>query len=136
MPTNTPIPTVSTGNVIAAATQNDMAVLNTCIGLLGLTSPGLHGSPPATGAPNYQVQAGTLGVTFASGTGTLTFPTAFPNGLLTVLTTIQAGASTTSSHCAPVYGGSFTTSSVALWGALSGAAATGSYYVHYIAIGW
>ena len=81
MPTNTPIPTVSTGGVIAAATQNDMAVLNTCVGLFGAGSP-ISGSLPSQNAPNFQLQFFRQLATCAAGAFTISWPATFPNGVL------------------------------------------------------
>jgi hypothetical protein len=134
LPTNTPIPTATTGTVIPAATQNDMAVLNTMIGLYGAGPAMFSGSAPATTAPNYLVQAGAVGVSFSSGAGTLTFPVAFPNGVLAVLCDVSTNAAT-SSMCSPsvtVGNGAY----VALWGAISGTALNSNYVVVYIAIGY
>lgn len=90
MPTNTPLPTVSTGGTIAAATTNDTAVLNTCVGLLNIGSV-LAGSPPATNAPNFQIQAGTTAISCSSGNWLMPFPVSFPGGLIAATITPDEG---------------------------------------------
>ena len=85
MPTNTAIGTVSTGNVGTAAWANSVANLNTNVGMYG-TYSALAGSPPSANAPNFQHQAGTISTTpDGSGHVTITFPSAFSNGLLTFI---------------------------------------------------
>ena|SRR5665213_2256421 len=95
MPTNTPIPTVTTGQAIAAATQNDVAVLNNAIGLFGATGTPLYGSIPPSTAPNFYMQFGVAtGTTGSNGALNITFPSAFPNCLMGVfpMPTNLAGA--------------------------------------------
>lgn len=133
MPTNTPLPTVSTGNVIAAATTNDTAALNTCVGLFAVGT-GLIGSPPSANAPNWQIQAASTVTSASSGFFTVTFPTAFPNGLLTVIicngdnnvfsgwAEFNAGASTASQFSGRLYNGS--------------SGPTSSVRINYLAIGF
>lgn len=90
MPTNTPIPTLSTGNVVTAGNWNDITACNTQIGLFG-ADVALSGSKPVLTAPNWQVQSGKQAVVLTSGVGTLTFPNAFPNGLLGITFAFLAG---------------------------------------------
>ena len=86
MPSQTPIPTKSTGNVLAAADWNDLTPLNTSVGLFNVGTM-LTGSSSGVTAPNWYVQAGYATPTFTAGVATLTFPTAFPNGVAAVLLT-------------------------------------------------
>jgi hypothetical protein len=84
MPANTPIPTVTTGGVISAATINATAVLNTCAGLYGIGGM-LSGSAVAVTAPNWQMMGGQLTVAFTSGlSAAINFPNTFSAGVLTV----------------------------------------------------
>ncbi len=84
MPTNTPIPTATNGTVISAATQNDIAVLNTSVGLFDAT-PAAVGTLPARNAPNFLKIVGTSVVTTnGSAVATVVFPTSFPNGVVAV----------------------------------------------------
>lgn len=84
MPNNTSIPSHSTGQVLAAGDWNTLVPLNTGIGILGGSNAITGSLEPAT-APNYQIQAGLLSVTFSSGlSSTYNFPAAFPNGLLSM----------------------------------------------------
>ena len=93
MPTNTPIPTVSTGNVIAASTQNDIAVLNTAVGFFGATGTPWHGSLPPATAPNFLMQFGVAsGTTDGSSNLSVTFPATFSTALLGIIP-FQAAAS-------------------------------------------
>src|ERR1017187_10413907 len=112
-----------------------MAVLNTCVGLYAKDNA-MNGSPPVTTAPNFQIQAGQAGIVFSGGAGVLTFPTSFANGLLSIVTTLQVPASSASSTCGPVNGGSFGPGVVSLWAAIGGSSLTGDYNVTYIAIGF
>ena len=94
MPTNTAIPTLATGNVLTAAEWNDLTVLNTSGGLFD-TVGGFVGSVPPTTAPNFLFQPGYTAPTFTGGFGGITFGTAFPNGLLTVIMTPYVGGAST-----------------------------------------
>ena len=83
----TAIPTHATGDVLTAADWNTVQQLNNNVGVYAANGAAV-GSLPALTAPNFLVQTGNaVSVTFSSGTGTLTFPTAFPNGVLTVIAT-------------------------------------------------
>ena len=135
MPTNTPIPTKSVGNVLAAADWNYLTPLNTMVGLYG-AGGAMSGTPPVRTAPNFLIQSGMAAIAFVAGAGTLTFPVAFPNGLLSVITIIHAPTSSSSSTCGPVSGGTFSGSSVSLWAAINGSSLSSTYNVNYIAIGW
>ena len=83
----TAIPTHATGDVLTAADWNTVQQLNNNVGVYAANGAAV-GSLPALTAPNFLIQTGNaVSVTFSSGTGTLTFPTAFPNGVLTVIAT-------------------------------------------------
>lgn len=131
MPANTPIPTVSTGNVIAAATQNDMTVLNTCVGLFG-GAAAVSGSLEATNAPNYQIQGGLSSVTFSAGlsTANVPFPVTYPNGVLAVIPIVNVVGATYTCNLTGC-----TTSGFSLGVANSGTGFTGVLNIVWIAIG-
>ena len=133
MPTNTPIPTKSVGNVLAAADWNYLTPLNTALALFRTSSIGITGAtPPAVTAPNFYIQAGYSSVTFSAASGTLTFPAAFPNGILCVVGNINVGtgASQLAMNTASV--------SSVTWQAYSpsGTALNAAAYVNWVAIGW
>ena len=133
MPTNTSIATKSTGNVLAAGDWNALTVLNTTLALFKTSTTGSAGAtPPAVTAPNFLVQAGYNVLTFASASGTLTFPSAFPNGILCVIGNVNP-ASGASQLCVT---SSSTTQAVFQAYSPTGGAASGSHYVNWIAIGW
>ena len=142
MPTETTIPTLSTGNVLSAAERNYLTPLNTGVGLFGVTGIGVTGAtPPGTTAPNFLIQAGYTSVTFSAASGTLTFPTAFPNGILMVSGTVtnSAGAAMLSLTTASTSTATFQAYEAV--GTSSGGTATltafnTSSYVSWIAIGW
>lgn len=92
MPTNTAIGTVSTGNVGTVAWANSVANLNTAIGLYAAGAAFVGSAVPPTNAPNYLVQTGYVAPSFTGGVGTFSFPTTFPNGLLSVQMTPYTGA--------------------------------------------
>jgi hypothetical protein len=131
MPTNTPIPTVATGNVITAATQNDNTVLNTCIGLFAKDTS-LAGAAPAVNAPNYQIIAGAPAISFTGGFGALVFGGGgFPNGLQSlVITVFTATGAVEASYYAPTKTGA----EIVL--EFNNVAYTGSAQISYIAIGF
>ena len=81
---NTPIPTHAVGDVLSSPDWNTLTPLNTSIGLFGVGSA-ISGSPPAGTAPNFLPQCGTSVVTTSGGIATITFPSTFPNGVVTVL---------------------------------------------------
>src|ERR1017187_4174782 len=83
MPTNTTIPVMGTGTVLTQAELGTLIPLNTMIGLFGV-GPSFLGTTPPTNAPNVEVQVGDSDPTFSTGVATITFPTAFPNGLMGV----------------------------------------------------
>ena len=85
MPTNTPISTESTGNVGTVAWANSVANLNTAVGLFGIGGVNA-GSPPPVTAPNFLLQTGGALVVSLNNisVGTVYFPAAFPNGLVSV----------------------------------------------------
>ena len=82
----------------------------------------LSGSAPAAPGP-FQVQAGVVSVTFSGAfKGTLTFPTPFTNGLLTVVVCGGAESDFTVSYD---YLGSFSKTSAALYATNAGAGYSG-----------
>ena len=88
MPTNTPIPTHSTGDYLSSTDWNTLPKLNTAIGLYGVTAASDSGTPPSTTGPNFLMQAGVqTGTTSASGIITITYPNAFPTGTLICMVT-------------------------------------------------
>ena len=85
MPTNTSIPTHSVGDVLSSPDWNTLTKLNSAVGLFGTAST-ITGSAPLPNNPGFYVQAGSYvysGTSIAS--GTVSFPTAFPNFLLVVI---------------------------------------------------
>jgi len=133
MPTNTPIPTLATGNVLSATQWNYLTALNGALALFRTSSVGITGAtPPVAAAPNFYMQAGYTPVTFSAASGTLTFPAAFPNGILCVIANINVatGASQLAFNTASV--------SSVTWQAYSpsGTALNAAAYVNWIAIGW
>ncbi len=83
MPTNTPIPTHSFGDVLSSSDWDTLPPLNNSIGLYGVGSA-LGGAEPPVTAPNFLIQAGSSTTsTDPNGHFLLTFPNAFPNGLVT-----------------------------------------------------
>ena len=131
MPTNTPIPTKSVGNVLAAADWNYLTALNGGVGLLGAVGP-LVGTLPPVSAPNFQIQAGRMTVTCSAANFSFSWPTAFPNGLLAVFMQGEAtGAPVVINNTAS------STKSLAVGQLfLSGAAFTGGTQLHFLAIGF
>ena len=88
---NTPIPTHSTGDVLTSGDWNDLTPLNTSVGFFGIGGS-LLGSAPPTNAPNILFQTGYATPTCATGNGSFTYPTAFPNGIVgVILTPIYSG---------------------------------------------
>jgi len=103
------------------------------------TSAALVGSPPAIDAGNFafKMQGGTSVVTTdGSGDFTLTFPTAFPNGLLTCMLT--PGYTGIGAHFLTIYDSAMTLSSVKahVWGSTGAAAANTTLRFSYLAFGW
>jgi hypothetical protein len=84
MPTNTPVPSHVSGDVLTAADWDTLVPVNTMIGLFGAGGT-ITGSAPAQTAPNFEIQAGSN--VSGSTAGTITFPHAFPNGVLAVVAT-------------------------------------------------
>jgi hypothetical protein len=132
MPVNTPLPTVSTGGVIAAtATERHSRAQYGGRSVRGAGSdPGGH--PPVT-APNFQIQAATLGFTFMGGaSGTIGLPATFPNGVLAASATPLLGSGVVISIGVL----SLSTSQIALTAADSSGAHTGALNVSLIIIGF
>ena len=136
MPTNSIIPTASTGGVIAAGTQNDMAVLNTTVGLFGIGSV-VSGSPPSANAPNWYIQSGgALTVALnGSSVGQITYPSAFPNGLVACIITPHDVAADLFTQVGLL---TQTTSYTQFIGLTStgGSLASSNQVVSWVAVGW
>ena len=133
MPTNTPIPTKSVGNVLAAADWNYLTALNGGVGLLGAVGP-LVGTLPPVSAPNFQIQAGRMTVTCSAANFSFSWPTAFPNGLLAVFIQSEAAGGGASDTIVLATTSTKTTAVAQLF--RSGAAYTGGAGVNFIAIGF
>ena len=104
--TATPIPTKSVGDILGAANWNTLVPLNKAVGILNATAA-QTGSLPAVTAPNFQIQAGcSTGTTTSGGGLTITFPTAFTSGLVTVVACV--GDNITSQGMVQVVNGSTT----------------------------
>lgn len=136
MPTNPAIPTLATGNVLSAAQWNYLTALNGGVGLDGVGSALVTTTAlPAAQTPSFQIQAGTFAGTPAAGLLTLTFPTAFTGGLLTVLATV--GDSTASFTQIQIQSGWSKTA--VTFGCFTNTGATitaGTVRINYIVIGW
>lgn len=137
MPTNTPIPSLSTGNVLTAGNWDDLVPLNTSIGLFSV-GPVITGTVPPTTAPNWYIQGGSSAVS-TGGTGgfTVNFPTAFPNGLVTVFCCIGDNLSGASSQAAINTGGANKVGFVGTaWGPTGSTNASTTVRINWIAIGF
>ena len=135
MPTNPAIPTLATGNVLSATQWNYLTALNGGVGLNGIANALVTTTTiPAAQTPSFQIQAGTIVGSPAAGMLTLTFPTAYTGGLLTVLGT--PGDSSSSLAIVQVQG-SWTKTSV-VFGCFNtaGTAITTAVRVNWVAIGW
>ena len=131
MPTNTPIPTKSVGNVLAAADWNYLTALNGGLGLLGAVGPLVGTLPPVT-APNFQIQAGRMTVTCSAANFSFSWPTAFPNGLLAVFMQGEASGSPI-----VINNQGSSTKSLAVGQLFQGGSAfTGGVILHFLAIGF
>ena len=130
----TTIPTLSTGNVLTATEWNYLTALNTQTGLYDTTTSVMAGTAPTTTAPNGLVQGGVTTLTLSGGAAFLTFPTAFPNCLISfsgiVYSAVGNAAFVALSATAP------STSAVSLaFYQIGGADATGSTKIAWTAIG-
>jgi len=112
-------------------TSTAMSEIVTSVGLAAVGTA-LVGSPP--GAGGYMMQAGATNVTFSSGSASMSFPTAFPNGVLTVIA--SWGDSLVETNSLNVSTSSTTKSSVGFGGYVSGTAFTGGTKIFWLAIGW
>jgi hypothetical protein len=112
-----------------AVRANDYLVMP----LMEVGSSIVGGTPPTVGSasPGYRIQAGKATPTFTAGAGTLTFPTTFANGLLSVVV-MGAGNDVVISQVVA----STTKAAAALRCYIAGAAATGAVDLTYVAIGW
>jgi hypothetical protein len=107
--------------------------------LLNIENAAVGTAPAVTATnPGYRIQAGRKSVTFTAGAGTLTFPTAFPNGLLCVVATSELdyfiinhkpSAGSTAAAAALI-------GAQANVGAGTGGVGNGAVVVDYIAVGW
>lgn len=97
----------------------------------------LAGSAPAPSptALTYKIQAGTLVFTTdAAGNWTFTFPTAFPNGLLSVV--VSNGDTTITDAIANTVGGTASGTTIRMEHGNGAAINAGLVRVNWIAIGW
>ena len=90
------------------------------------------GTPPTVGTAGkpFAIQAGEAVVTCSAGAGAVTFPQAFPNGVL------QVTWSSGSSACDAGWTSSVTTSGFNFFAKLNGSAVSTSVRIEYIAIGF
>lgn len=86
------------------------------------------GTPPAAATGQFYMQAGTTVGTFASSALDITFPAAFPNGLLTVVTANGDSIGTN-----PI---TVSAASTTKTGFRAQCASNGAQRVNWIAIGW
>ena len=133
---NTPIPTLAAGNILTASDWNDLVPLNTAVGLFDVSQSTTGGAPART-APNYYIQCGGAEPVVLGGSsiGTITFPTAFPNGLVGVY--IAPHLSVTAFGQAPILSSSqsnFTFVAYTVAGVGVGSGNTVS--IDWFAIGW
>lgn len=105
------------------------------VSLRGRGGHDVGSAPPAVTAtdPKFIMQAGQELISFSAGVGTLTFPVAFPNGILFVLC---GGRNTGGDVITQSSTGSHTLSAVTLSANYGGAGITGSQYVCWFAIGY
>ena len=136
MPTNPAIPTLATGNVLSATQWNYLTALNGAVGLDGVGGALVTTTAvPAAQTPSFQMQAGTLSGTPAAGLLTLTFPTAFTGGLLTVLATV-GDATANFTQIQIQSGWTKTAVTFGCFTNLGAAVAATAVRINYIAIGW
>lgn len=122
------------GEIVSPATLNtyvkdNLVALQNSLQMKGKTTLSLNGSSPALGTPVFLVQSGTVVVTFASNTAAVTFPVAFPNGVLCVL--VNDGDDTIPKTMASVAASVSKTGFTA-----SSSTASGAQRVNYLAIGF
>lgn len=136
MPTNPAIPTLATGNVLSATQWNYLTALNGGVGLDGVGGALVTTTAiPTAQTPSFQMQAGSLTGSPAAGLITLTFPTAFTGGLLTVLATV--GDATASFTQIQIQSGfSKTAVTFACFTNTGAVVAATPIRINYIAIGW
>lgn len=94
----------------------------------------LFGTAPSS-STLLKTQAGTVNVSVAASNGTITFPTAFSSGLVSVVLMLAVPATTAPTQ---FYGSSYTLSSVTFSCATTAGAGppNGIYQVNFIAVGW
>ena len=136
MPTNPAIPTLATGNVLSATQWNYLTALNGGLGLNGVGAALVTTTTiPTAQTPSFQMQAGSFTGSPAAGLITLTFPTAFTGGLLTVLATVgDATAGFTQIQIQP--GWSKTAVTFGCFTSTGAVVAATPIRINYIAIGW
>ena len=100
---------------------------------LKVVGTAIDGGAPA--APYFE-GTGLANVSFTAGVGTLTFPTPFPNGLLSLQATPKIPNATSSTAFGILLGGVINKTSVQLWHAINGSSVTASVDVSYTAVGW
>ncbi len=131
MPTNTPIPSKAVNAVLASSEWNTLLSLNSGTGVYAAGGAWL-GTPPPRTAPNFLISAGYGVVTFSGGIGTVLF-TGFPNGILAVTVTGNAGSGTDVTLTTQ---GTAALNAVGVYATSAGSPFTGGIGVHYIIIGW
>ena len=136
MPTNPAIPTLATGNVLSATQWNYLTALNGGLGLDGVGGALVTTTTiPTAQTPSFQMQAGSFTGSPVAGLITLTFPTAFTGGLLTVLATV--GDATASFTQIQIQSGfSKTAVTFGCFTNTGAAVAATPIRINYIAIGW
>lgn len=97
----------------------------------------MHGTLPIPNTPSdaYLMIAGEQAVAFSAGSGLLTFPRPFPNGLLSISLTTPLNRAAPVAF-GPLYAGTYTAASVQLYYAEATGPLTGTIAVIYQAIGW
>ena len=113
--------------------NNEIALENS-LQVVGLTNA-VIGTNAALGAPNFQIQAGTVvALTSSTGEFSITYPVAFPNSVLTAIAII--GDSTLASVLVTLAEASMTLATLYgyIWSGTT-ASASVNWRVNYIAIG-
>jgi hypothetical protein len=105
-----------------------------------VTSPPQLGSKPTVASTQFTIQAGTGTVAANTITQAVTFPTAFPNGVVSVVATIGDSTGVTALQVNGYLNTGFTVNGYELKTALDGSqffgALAGTWRYNWIAIGW
>lgn len=107
--------------------------LNTLLKIFGVGSSSIGSAPSPTTMAGFKVQTGTVVVTAATGGYQVTFPTAFPSGVVMVLLSFGDDPSAVVTP----FVGNLTTSGFKIYLRNSGGIINGGLYrLSWLAIGW